>query len=1045
MAEQTFPPNHLSTDPDCSLDDPQLRSGKTPIIRDDLSWDELRESEKREEFRSYFNRTYSLFEALHTTFSTPTAFFRKWEPLRHPPIFYLSHTASFFVNKLKLGGFISLRLDPVLEIQTAVGVDEMEWDDLDTRNYIWPDEDQVDREPALASDFLDKVIEYRRRVRSLLNRMIDEQPLSWPVTPDSFWWILLMGTEHERIHLETSSVIFRQADLSVMRPSSLFPPCDQGRFDPSPDSEVRKGTPENGLIAVPEGEVRLGRALEGTTTWGWDNEFGTEQRRIVAAFQASRHLVTNAEFFEFVEEGGYREKQWWSEEGWSWCALAWDRQGLDGFRQLISNPGQQGDGNGWQYPRFWVEREEGWFLRTQCEEVPMPWDWPVEVNHHEAAAYCRWHSEKSGKRLRLPSEEEFYRLRDAIQNDYQTTHRAPAWEQAPGNLNLEHWASPCPVGQFVAENGFSDVVGNVWQHSASPTDVLPGFKPHPVYEDFTTPTVDGMHSMIHGGSWISTGGAGATRECRYGFRRHFYQHAGFRYVASDIEISSEVVPYEQNPELCNALRFHFGDGALAGFNYPQRLATLVLDAVQQQLQKPIESLSVLVLGCGPGRAAIELAKAGVGDVHAADRTASMFNLVSRYLLGEAGRMHWSNYLEGDLVEYTERSRDDLEINQALPISWHQVPDFGSIDPNKFADFDLLLLANPGTLAQLKAPGEVLRNLYHCVRPGGLLVLGTTYQWASTTPQGGYAALSERLEAAWEPVLEPIDLEYAIQETARKNNCGRQQISFWVRREQIVGPDAAITGQRNETAPAGQDVYEEKSTLDQYLDFHFGSSEEIENYPQRCAERCIALCDQLGIDKGSALEVGGGPGRAALELSRSFAQVDGGDYSQRFVAVMDQLLEQGEISWRGDRFSLAEQGLEPVGRLRYRVVDAHNLPEEYNDYDLICGFNLIDRLSNPAAALTQMKHRLRPGGLLVLSSPYTWLEEFTAKEHWLGGYKYGDNDGPLTTIGLRDWMVREGFEVVVPPEDCWFTLMEQPDGRRYQRTRAEISFFRLAME
>jgi formylglycine-generating enzyme required for sulfatase activity len=74
--------------------------------------------------------------------------------------------------------------------------------------------------------------------------------------------------------------------------------------------------------------------------------------------------------------------------------------------------------------------------------IDMPWDWPVEVNYLEAKAFCNWLAQKTGKRLRLPTEDEWYRLRDMHNIPDQ-----PYWEKAPGNINLEHWAS-CPVNRF---------------------------------------------------------------------------------------------------------------------------------------------------------------------------------------------------------------------------------------------------------------------------------------------------------------------------------------------------------------------------------------------------------------------------------------------------------------------------------------------------------------------------------------------------------------------------------------------------------------------
>jgi hypothetical protein len=72
-------------------------------------------------------------------------------------------------------------------------------------------------------------------------------------------------------------------------------------------------------------------------------------------------------------------------------------------------------------------------------------------------------------------------------------------------------------------------MGNVWQWTRTPMYPFTGFEVHPIYDDFTMPTFDDKHNMIKGGSWISTGNL-AIPQSRYAFRRHFFQHAGFRMV-----------------------------------------------------------------------------------------------------------------------------------------------------------------------------------------------------------------------------------------------------------------------------------------------------------------------------------------------------------------------------------------------------------------------------------------------------------------------------------------------------------------------------------
>jgi 5-histidylcysteine sulfoxide synthase/putative 4-mercaptohistidine N1-methyltranferase len=987
----------------------------------------------RQEIGTYFEETFSLFEKLHETFATAPAFFRKHEQLRHPPIFYVGHTASFYVNKMHLGGYITERIDPVLEMQMAVGVDEMSWDDLDSAKYVWPSYEEAEADQPAAAAFLQKVFNFRRDVRELVQRKMAEEPISWPIAKDSFWWVILMGIEHERIHLETSSMILRQAPMKFMQHSSHWPSCTEGRFHPYPTSAVAQGTPKNTIIPIAAGETRLGRSWEGTKTYGWDNEFGKEEQQHVPAFGASEYLVSNKEFHDFIEAGGYSTQRYWSEEGWRWVS--------------DMKPTQ---------PRFWQQQDGGYYVRLLNEVVPMPWDWPVECSNHEGVAFCNYLSEKEGKSFRLPSEDECMRLRDAEPTDLQESAHGPAWDIAPGNINLEHWASPCPVNKFRSPSGVCDVLGNVWQHSASLLDVLDGFVAHPLYEDFTSPTVDNFHSRIMGGSWISTGANGATRDSRYGFRRHFYQHAGFRYVQTDRPVATSVSPFEQRRDLCNQYRFHF-DKPAVGLNYPEQLAKVALQALGQ-LGRNIEATSAIELACGPGRTVMELAKSGLFWVNGADLTAKAFNATSQQLL-PVGKIRWTNYTEGDFVDKRECTLEELNIPKShdLTIQWHQMPDLAAMDNKKFHSYDLVICAQPGALTA-SDPVGVLTTVHTLLRPGGLFLVGTQYDWAPKQAHAltsGEEVLAAHLSKWFDPVLEPQDLEFAKAETARKFECGTQHLTFWQRREtprtsDSVHDDAARGSVKTEslssTEGSGQSMYDDEFVMGQYLDFHYGPGSD---YPASCAERCIEVMREVGQPMGKALEVGGGPGRAAIELSKAFDSVQGGDYSQTFVDLSQKLVQDGELSWKAlvDRtggkaeersVKAADLG---VGNVSFSKLDAHNLPED--TYDLICGFNLIDRLQNPEVFIKGAKARLNQGGVLVISSPYTWLEEFTPKNKWLGGFKYGDNDAKSTYEGMKELLQAEGFLEVKEPEDVWFRIDTLANGRKSQQTRAQMTFWRRA--
>lgn len=433
---------------------------------------------KREELRAYFHQSFDLFESLFELLTSDEAFYRQSEPTRHPMIFYFGHTAIFYINKLVASGALSERINPHFEKLFAVGVDEMSWDAA-SDSLSWPS--------------VSEVREYRNRVRRLVDGMITTLPMNLPITQSDPFWAIWMGIEHERIHIETSSVLHRQMPLEFIRTHRAFPLC--------PDTGE---APLNVLVPMEASTLTLGKGGEDHGLYGWDNEYGVMKKR-VEAFEASKYLVSNGEFLEFVREGGYEDRRWWDAEGLRFLEI----------RKAVCPP-------------FWVAGEKGEYrYRALAEEIAMPLDWPVEVNALEAEAFCRWKSAKEARTYRLPSEAEWAVMarEGGVCGDIFDADRA--------NVNLAHYASSVPVDRY-AHGRLYDVAGNVWQWTRTLMDKFEGFFTHPWYDDFSEPTFDGKHNLLKGGSWISTGNE-IVCTSRYAFRRHFYQHAGFRYVVGEGE------------------------------------------------------------------------------------------------------------------------------------------------------------------------------------------------------------------------------------------------------------------------------------------------------------------------------------------------------------------------------------------------------------------------------------------------------------------------------------------------------------------------------
>lgn len=428
------------------------------------------------ELVDYFTNTWELYELLFSSVRSDDSLLVNPDPLRHPLIFYLGHTAVFYLNKLKIAGVIDRGFDDHFEQLFEMGVDPERPEDLPS--FPWPT--------------VESVREYRRRVYDFLVEHLSSVDIPERVTPgDDEMWALLMGLEHDRIHFETSSVLIRQYPAAALtRPEGW-------EYAPVAITAETNGSP----IPVGPGRVRLGKPPD-VPTFGWDNEYG-ERPVEVAPFAAMPHLVTNAEFGEFVDDGGYAERALWSEEGWSWKE-----------RSAAT------------HPRFWVPVDGGFRYRAMFDEIELPAAWPVEVNAHEAHAYCRWR----GPQWRLPTEAEFARMTaDAPLADGDSVFAGCY------NLNLA-FGSPSPVGLLAngaTGRGFHDAYGNVWQWLSDDFTPLPGFETHYLYRDFSEPFFDEQHSMLLGGSWASTG-TSASRFYRLWFRRDFYQHAGFR-LATDLD------------------------------------------------------------------------------------------------------------------------------------------------------------------------------------------------------------------------------------------------------------------------------------------------------------------------------------------------------------------------------------------------------------------------------------------------------------------------------------------------------------------------------
>lgn len=424
----------------------------------------------------YFKNTWDLYELLFSSIISEDTFYLRPDPLRHPLIFYYGHTAVFYVNKLKKSCLINKGINDHFEEIFAKGVDPTKSEELNLNPVQFPS--------------LEKVKNYRAQVYKLVNDLLQSIPLPNSIHIDDPLWSIYMALEHERIHFETSSVLIRQL------PTDLLSKPKGWKYAPDTFTETGFFT-EPKMLQIPSSIVKLGKMYP--EYYGWDNEYGSKSIE-VSSFYTSQTLINNYQFRKFVQDGGYTKHRYWSKAGWKWRT-----------QHRVT------------CPKFWHLLSNGCYeYRAMFDCISMPLSWPAEVNYYEAEAYCNW----LGSHMRVMREAEY---RSLEQNHIP---QKKLLDEQCCNINIAY-GSPTPVNYYMTDSDSPcDILGNVWQWISDDFYPLPGFTPHPYYLDFSTPYFGKDHVMMLGGSWASTG-TSAIPDYRLWFRKHFFQHAGFRVCASE--------------------------------------------------------------------------------------------------------------------------------------------------------------------------------------------------------------------------------------------------------------------------------------------------------------------------------------------------------------------------------------------------------------------------------------------------------------------------------------------------------------------------------
>ncbi len=280
--------------------------------------------------------------------------------------------------------------------------------------------------------------------------------------------IFNMLLQHEEQHNETMLLILNllaaarsDADVSSC-PVQPGPSCSARRQTYSRRTRFQRTSAQTEMICIPGGPFGMGSDHVASTL---DNE-RPQQTVQVGEFLIDRTPVTNADFMQFIERGGYANPGWWSQDGWCWCTEHHVRHPLHWRARVHTDDGGNSSRGGTGSPAGWEHWMEIGFARTGPLDPTLP---VMCISWYEADAYAR----SVGKRL--PTEAE--------------------WEKAAS------WS----YNNHVEDAGRSDclgMLGGVWEWTNTWFNPYPGFQASP-YEGYSVPYFDQQHRVLKGGSWAT--------------------------------------------------------------------------------------------------------------------------------------------------------------------------------------------------------------------------------------------------------------------------------------------------------------------------------------------------------------------------------------------------------------------------------------------------------------------------------------------------------------------------------------------------------------
>ncbi|SDZ81714.1 ergothioneine biosynthesis protein EgtB [Microbulbifer marinus] len=313
---------------------------------------------------------------------------------------------------------------------------------------------------------LDSVFAYRHSVDQFIGKLLDEQPLSQGLET-----LVTLGLNHEQQHQELLLTDIKHA-FSINPTFPSYSDSTQEEEDTGPAEELR-------WLRVAGGVYGIGSEGE---HFYFDNESPAHQQ-LLQDFSIASRLVTNGEYLEFIEDGGYRDPRLWLSDGWAHV--------------------QQ---NACKHPLYWQKREEGWFQFTLHGLQPITYSEPVcHISFYEADAYASW----AGKRL--PTEFEW---------------EAAAFQlRRPDQLATANLLEKRALRPLAAGRGQTQFLGDLWEWTSSAYLPYPGFRASSDAVGEYNGKFMCNQKVLRGGSCITP-----AEHIRMSYRNFFYPHQAWQFT-----------------------------------------------------------------------------------------------------------------------------------------------------------------------------------------------------------------------------------------------------------------------------------------------------------------------------------------------------------------------------------------------------------------------------------------------------------------------------------------------------------------------------------